>query len=1629
MRQISTLIFLFFMAALPLTLQATHIVGGEMTYKCLGNDQYEIKLTIFRDCYNGIPWFDDPAAIGVFSYATNAQIPSLSTLVPLDPILNDTIDPTLDDDCLAVPPNVCVNTTTYTTVMTLPFLQGGYYLSYQRCCRNNTIINLIAPEDVGATYGVVLTEEAMLACNSSPVFKEWPPLYLCANVPFNIDQSAIDIDGDSLVYKLCNPLNGASMQSPMPQPPNPPPYDTVPWLPPYDANSMINLPPNPPMVIDPVTGMLTGTPTLLGQFVIGICVEEYRNGELIGMTSRDYQVNIGDCQAVVAAFANADGQVTCGTKTVTFENNSINATEYLWLFNDPNNPGASSTEENPVYTFNQFGEYEVELIANPGAICADTTSVLISVQPNSLTADFDVQVIECLENVILQVIDLSVDTFSAPVSWEWVLNIGGNMFTSNEQNPSFEVTPPGGAILSLTVTNAVGCSQTFEDIFPIKPPLLNLDLGPDITSCEINQEVLDAGEGFSSYLWSDNSTGQMLTINAPGTYSVTVTDVCGDTKTDMIAVAVDAVVVDAGEDIHVCFPGQTVTLSGSITGNFINFQWEPAAGLSDPNSLTPDVFVAATTTFTLSAVSNATTNILVNGDFEAGSTGFTSDYIPGTGGSFGLLSNEGEYAVAVNPNLTHTNFANCTDHTSGTGNMMVVNGAPTANESIWCQTVAVAPGTNYQFSAWMTSVVSASPAVLQFSINGGLLGNPFNLTGTTCLWENFFENWNAGLATSAEICIVNQNTAISGNDFAIDDIFFGPVCIGSDEVTVFVDPLQETFDTLSICAGDSVIIFGTTVSQAGDYAETFTSSTGCDSTHTVTVNVLDINETSETIGICNGETADVFGTPVDTAGVFSETFTGQNGCDSVHTITVVVFPTYHFVQDAQICDGDTVFVFGNPVTTTSEFSDTLQTINGCDSIQTINVAVLPNAFTNESREICFGETTDIFGMQIGIAGTYDQTFTAVNGCDSTHSIFLEVYAEITVMTSTTDASCFGIADGTATAIASGGNGGFIYAWSNGDQLEEAVGLAAGDHTVTVTDVTGCSVVATVTIGQPAEVEVVGSGVNISCTELGSVSASASGGAGNFTYEWNTGDTTADVDSLFAGVYTVTATDGNGCTGTISVVLTGALAPTIQAVVDQQLTIAEPNSGEISVAITGGTMPYDIVWNNGSTSDSLFNLSSGQYIVTVTDAQGCVVTDTVYLFVAACTGGKIWNDRNQNGCQNGGEFGIEGVEMSLLGTDIWGNSVIATTTSTINGEYIFEPLPPGEYVIFMEIPTDYNLSPADACADNFVDSDFDVNGVATELVTLVEGHCCLIIDGGLYDECGNVYNPGTICCDQTLCGPGNLAAPITSNSPAAGANQVEYRWVYSEVSGSNPGWGSWSVVKDIFGNPVTTMTLNPGPVYVTTYYARCVRAVGCAEWLVTDVVTITVGNEAVAIIDEPGAICVGDPVQFTAAANGAGANYLWNFGPTATPSLSNDPAPVVTFSQNGYPTVYLTVTNNGCTSTDNLLIAVSNDPVYCGTAINNGGQNGLQFSELEAAIAFRIYPNPVHDKVSVEWGKGIETDVQVEILSVEGKLLVSQKVAADAQFFTTDLSDLHAGIYLMRLRHSDGAQEVFKLVKQ
>ncbi len=449
------LLFIFiFLGLLFPTAKATHIVGGELNYLYLGNNNYEIRLTVYRDCFNGVPPFDNPAALGVFD--TNNVL--LQTVF-MNFISLDTLPPIINSPCVVPPTNICYEVTTYIDTINLPPIPGGYQLAYQRCCRNITILNIVSPNATGATYYATIPDTNVQVVNSNPIFNAWPPTFLCSQVPFVFDHSATDPDGDSLYYEMFQPFEGATVPNPMPQPPNNPPYGNVIWNPPFSTSDMLGG--SAPLTINPNTGELTATPGPLGQFVIGIKVSEYRNGVFLSETKRDFQFNIVPCGNITVA-ALVTPEFSCESFTANFVNNSVGAGSYMWDFGDPTTTNDTSSAFTPSYTYPDTGVYTVTLIAfssiNP--LCNDTSFGTVTILPEFvLNMNF-------LNEVCSQDVAFSSSTFldtTSSVIYQW--NFGDPAIlsdTSDLMNPNYTYQNPGTytvTLIAFSPTN-VGCNDT-----------------------------------------------------------------------------------------------------------------------------------------------------------------------------------------------------------------------------------------------------------------------------------------------------------------------------------------------------------------------------------------------------------------------------------------------------------------------------------------------------------------------------------------------------------------------------------------------------------------------------------------------------------------------------------------------------------------------------------------------------------------------------------------------------------------------------------------------------------------------------------------------------------------------------------------------------------------------------------------------------------------------------------------------------------------------------------------------------------------------------------------------------------------------------------------------------------------
>ena len=246
-------------------------------------------------------------------------------------------------------------------------------------------------------------------------------------------------------------------------------------------------------------------------------------------------------------------------------------------------------------------------------------------------------------------------------------------------------------------------------------------------------------------------------------------------------------------------------------------------------------------------------------------------------------------------------------------------------------------------------------------------------------------------------------------------------------------------------------------------------------------------------------------------------------------------------------------------------------------------------------------------------GTYSLIVSDAFGClDSANVTINEPTVLSASLVSTTNVDCHGTATGSATISATGGSSNYQYLWNNGDTLATANTLTAGNYTVTITDGNGCTTSLNTSITEPTSVIASFSSLqDINCNGqmTGAIATSAAGGTGNLTYLWNTNDTTANLTNLSGGNYTLTVTDANGCSSTISTIINEPTALVAQFANITNIDCYGNGNGSLDINATGGTGNYTYQWNNNSSSDTINHLQAGSYTVTITDANGCTTTDS------------------------------------------------------------------------------------------------------------------------------------------------------------------------------------------------------------------------------------------------------------------------------------------------------------------------------------------------------------------------------------------------------------------------------------
>ncbi|MCZ4410756.1 gliding motility-associated C-terminal domain-containing protein [Cryomorphaceae bacterium 1068] len=415
---------------------------------------------------------------------------------------------------------------------------------------------------------------------------------------------------------------------------------------------------------------------------------------------------------------------------------------------------------------------------------------------------------------------------------------------------------------------------------------------------------------------------------------------------------------------------------------------------------------------------------------------------------------------------------------------------------------------------------------------------------------------------------------------------------------------------------------------AGTYCVTVTDSNGDVEVQCVLVEDYAYESTVED-GFCAGGSYTLpDNTVVNTPGTFTSTFQTVNTCDSTITIILEEYPTYSFNLTEEICSGQTYTLpDGTEVSTDGIYPVALQTINGCDSLFTIDLTVLPPIDVPLDVEICRGESYQLpDGSTVIEEGVYP-VLTSGNGiaCDTLYTVDLQFYPDIAIdILEQTDITCFGAEDGVITLDVSGGTAPYTYAWSDQiDHGQAASDLAEGFYTVELTDLNGCTADTILEIAEPDPLILTASADTTICFGTSTdLTAIATGGTGAIIYNWSasnlqTGSISVSPDT--ATVYTVAAQDENGCLSqeaTIVVEVINMFPENL--VITPDTSICPGETVDIFAEYSGAYPPNTYQWSapelTGQGPTTVTVDSSVVYELTVLDVCGNAVTDSVAITV-------------------------------------------------------------------------------------------------------------------------------------------------------------------------------------------------------------------------------------------------------------------------------------------------------------------------------------------------------------------------------------------------------------------------------
>lgn len=784
----------------------------------------------------------------------------------------------------------------------------------------------------------------------------------------------------------------------------------------------------------------------------------------------------------------------------------------------------------------------------------------------------------------------------------------------------------GQVTLNLVTTNTAGCPPDTDQVILYFNQFnaSTISITPTHVTCNglNNGSATATATGSNApfyYSWNTvpAQTGPTASGLAVGSYTVTVTDGNGCTALSSVAITQPAVLLSSGSQTNVlcnnaCTGSATVAVSGGTLP--YTYSWFPSGGsnatanalcaggytctITDANGCTTTRTFTITQPLALNATT-AQTNLLCNGictgsasvSISGGTAPYTYSWAP-----------SGNTSPAINSLCAGTYICTATDANGCTIARTFTITEPPLLQSVGTQTNILCFGA-CTGSASVTPTGGTAPYSYSWTPSGGIS----SLTTSRCGGNYTCTIIDANGCTVTSSFNITQPPALTVATSQTNIACYG-ACSGAASVSVSGGTLPYSYSWLPSGGSNSTA----NALCAGTYSCTVTDANGCTATRSFVItepSAMTSTGTQTNLlcnGICNG-TASIS----VTGGLAPYSYLWIPSGNTTATATSLCAGTYSCtVTDANGCTTSRTFIITEPSSLSVTGSQTnIACFGQCTGSASVSATggTLPYAYSWTPSGGNSAVTTS------RCAGTYSCMVVDANGCTSTNTFNITQPPALTATGSQTNLLCNGVCTGSASVAPSGGTPPYSFNWSpSGGINATAFALCSGIYTCTTTDANGCTTTNTFNITQPPVLTTTGTQTNLLCNSIcnGSASVAVYGGTSPYYYSWApTGGSAASANSLCAGTYTCNITDANGCTTTRSFTIVQPMPLTSTA---SQTNIAcnDVCSGSASVAASGGTAPYTYAWSpSGGAGPVANSLCAGLYTCTITDANGCTVSNT------------------------------------------------------------------------------------------------------------------------------------------------------------------------------------------------------------------------------------------------------------------------------------------------------------------------------------------------------------------------------------------------------------------------------------